>query len=146
MSSDSAGAARYFSPVNTVHRSHFCLAATTLVAVALAAILAAGCSFGKKKAPRESAFREGTTVVRTNLTITPANSLVGRVASVNTQARFAVVSFPIGQLPATNTRLSLFRADKKVGEIKITGPAQDNLTVGDIIVGAAREGDEVRGE
>lgn len=112
----------------------------------LAAILATGCSFGKKKTPQESAFSVGKTVVHTNLVISSANTVVGRVASVNPQARFAVVSFPIGQLPANDTRLSLFRADKKVGEIKITGPAQDNLTVGDIIVGAAREGDEVRGE
>ena len=132
--------------MNTAHRSSFGFAATTLAAVALTAVLAAGCSIGKQKAPQESAFRVGTTVVHTNLVITPANSLVGRVASVNAQARFAVVSFPLGQLPAHDTRLSLFRADKKVGEIKITGPAQDNLTVGDIIAGAAREGDEVRGE
>ena len=130
----------------TAYRSCFGFAATTLAAVALTAVLATGCSSGKQKAPKESAFRVGSTVVHTNLLITPVNSSVGHVASVNPQARFAVVSFPIGQLPATDTRLSLFRGDKKVGEIKITGPAQDNLTVGDIIVGAAREGDEVRGE
>ena len=132
--------------MNTAHRSYYGFAATNLAAAALTVVLAAGCTFGKKNAPRDSAFRVGSTVVHTNLVITPVNSLVGHVASVNPQARFAVVSFPIGQLPAPDTRLSLFRADKKVGEIKITGPAQDNLTVGDIIVGAAREGDEVRGE
>jgi len=82
----------------------------------------------------------------TNLTIRPASSPVGRIASVNTQAKFAVISFPIGQLPANETRLSIFHAGLKSGEIKITGPAQENFTVGDIIGGSAQEGDEVRAE
>jgi hypothetical protein len=132
--------------VKTAHRSYFGFAATAFASVTLAALLAAGCSLGKKKTPPETAFRVGTTSGKTNLVISTANSHVGRVTSVNPQARFAVLSFPIGQLPANDTRLSLFRGDKKVGEIKITGPAQENFTVGDIITGAAREGDEVRGE
>jgi hypothetical protein len=66
------------------------------------------------------------------------------VASVNAQAKFAVLSFPIGQVPRKETKLTIYRAGTKAGEIKITGPEQDTLTVGDIITGTAEAGDEVR--
>lgn len=80
------------------------------------------------------------------MVVTPLSSAVGRIAKVNEQARFAVISFPLGQLPANDTRFSVFHAGRKTGEIKITGPAQDTLTVGDLISGTAAEGDEVRAE
>jgi hypothetical protein len=65
---------------------------------------------------------------------------------VNAQANIVVVSFPIGQLPDNGTKFSLFRAGAKVGEIKISGPAAETFTVGDITAGSAQEGDEVRAE
>jgi len=83
---------------------------------------------------------------QTNVVITPANSPIGRVASVNKPGNFAVINFPIGQVPANNTRLSVFRAGQKVGEVKISGPAADSFTVGDIVSGSAQDGDEVRAE
>jgi hypothetical protein len=78
--------------------------------------------------------------------ITPASTLVGRVASVNAPASIVVVSFPIGQLPENGTKFSLFRGGAKVGEIRISGPTAETFTVGDIIAGSARDGDEVRAE
>ena len=82
----------------------------------------------------------------TNLVMTPARSLVGSVASVNAQANIVVVSFPIGQLPENGAKFSLFRAGAKVGEIKISGPAAETFTVGDLTAGSAKHGDEVRAE
>ena len=93
-----------------------------------------------------SAFTVKPSGGNTNLVITPASSLVGRVAAVNAQASIVVVGFPIGQLPENGTKFSLFRAGAKVGEVKITGPTAETLTVGDIIAGNAQEGDEVRAE
>ena len=77
-----------------------------------------------------------------DLIITPAASPVGRVASVNLQGRFVVLSFPLGQVPSNETRLNLYRAGAKVGELRVTGPQHDTLTVADITTGSAREGDE----
>jgi len=71
---------------------------------------------------------------------------VGVSRRFNAQAKFAVINFPLGQLPANDTRLSIFHAGMKAGEIKITGPAQESFTVGDIVSGSAQEGDEVRAE
>ncbi len=117
-----------------------------MLGLALAAT--GGCFWRKKQVAAEaspSAFTVRSTS-NTNLTFTPTGSAVGRVASVNNQAKFVVISFPIGQLPANETRLSIFHAGMKSGEIKVTGPAQENFTVGDIVSGSAQEGDEVRAE
>ena len=133
-----------FAPVKRVRLLNLTIT-TTLLAVAT--ISASGCFWHKKseteKAPSAFTVRPAGD---TNVVMTPATSPVGRIASVNAQAKFAVISFPIGQLPANETKLSIFRAGAKVGEIRITGPAQENFTVGDIMTGAAQEGDEVRGE
>ena len=104
-----------------------------------------GCFWRGEKQEATPAFVVKPTA-STNLVIKPASSAVGRVASVNLQGRFVVLSFPIGQLPTNDTRLAIFHAGAKVGEVRITGPAQENLTVGDITAGTAEDGDEVRGE
>lgn len=122
------------------------LAGVTATAVAFG-LLAAGCASRDEEAQRPaSAFTVRPSSGNTNLVITPASSLVGRVASVNSQASIVVLSFPIGQLPGNGTKFSLFRAGAKVGEVKVTGPAAETFTVGDISAGSAQEGDEVRAE
>jgi hypothetical protein len=128
-----------------------CIFAKTVTVVLLAACVASssGCFWRKKKSAVENnptAFSVKTPGSNTNLIITPTLSAVGRVASVNPQAKFAVVSFPLGQLPANDTRLSVFRAGVKVGELRVTGPVLENNTVGDIIAGTAEKDDEVRAE
>jgi len=112
-------------------------------------VAATGCFWRREKAPVENkpaAFTVKPISGNTNAVITPTGSAVGRVASVNVQAKFAVLNFPVGQVPSNDTRFSIFHAGMKTGEIKITGPAQDSFTVGDIVSGSALEGDEVRGE
>lgn len=119
-----------------------------MVLLAICVVLSSGCFWRKKKAAVEknpTAFSVKTPG-NTNLVMTPTPSAVGRIASVNAQAKFAVINFPIGQLPANDTRLAIFHAGIKAGEIRITGPAQENFTVGDIVAGNAQEGDEVRAE
>ena len=117
---------------------------TALLALAMAAT--SGCFWQKKAEPeRPSPAFTVRTPGNTNVVMTPAAS-VGRIASVNVSAKFAVINFPIGQVPPNETKLGVFRAGAKVGEIKVTGPAQENFTVGDITTGTAQEGDEVRAE
>ena len=70
----------------------------------------------------------------------------GRVAMVNAEARFVVISFPPGPVPPTDHRLSVYRNGLKVGEVKVTGPQRENDTVADIIAGDVQLHDEVREE
>jgi hypothetical protein len=128
-----------------------CAFSTLALAGVLIVILLAsnGCFWRKKQvaaAPAPSAFTVKTPAMSTNLVIAPAASAVGRVVSVRTDAKFVVISFPVGQVPAVNTRLSIFHAGQKSGEVNISGPSKEDLTVGDITSGSAQEGDDVRAE
>ena len=78
--------------------------------------------------------------------VTPDFTLKGRVATYNEAGRFVVVIFPLGQMAKTGDRLSIYRDNLKVGEIKITGPQRDQNTVADVITGEVKAGDEVRDE
>ncbi len=120
------------------------LGLTTVAITALLFVAVTGC-FSRKKVKTDpaSAVRPSATQPVSTTTAQPAT---GRISSVNQPGKFAVVNFPVGQVPANNTRLSIFRAGTKVGEMKISGPAADSFTVGDIISGSANDGDEVRPE
>ena len=78
--------------------------------------------------------------------MTPETVLIGKVARVNLDGRFVVMTFPIGHLPLLNQRLNVYRQGLKVGEIRVTGPQLDDNVVGDISAGEAQAADEVRGQ
>jgi hypothetical protein len=78
------------------------------------------------------------------LIVTPETGLVGKVETVNQNARYVVLSFPIGRLPAMEQRLSVYRSGLKVGEVKVTGPQIEDNVVADIVEGDSGPGDEVR--
>jgi len=78
--------------------------------------------------------------------VTPGGRAAGTVISVNPSARFAVVRFPIGQLPPLNQHMGAYRQGLKVADLKISGPQRDVHTVVDIVAGECRVGDDVRGE
>jgi hypothetical protein len=82
----------------------------------------------------------------TNVTtiVTPDNSLSAKVVRYNSVGRFVVLSFPVGQMPQAGQTFFLYRAGLKVGQIRITGPQQDNDTVADLVEGDAQEGDDIR--
>ena len=62
----------------------------------------------------------------------------------NPQLRFVVMDFPLRRTPALEQRLNVYRDGQKVGEVKVSGPARDTTIAGDVMVGEARVGDEVR--
>lgn len=70
----------------------------------------------------------------------------GKVVRVSLVARFVVMTFPIGIVPAIDRRLNVYRKGVKVGEVKVTGPQRDTDTVGDILSGNVEVNDEVRVE
>ena len=78
--------------------------------------------------------------------MTPGGSLPGKVASFNPNGRFAVLRFGLGDMPALQRRVGVFRDGLKVGEMRISGPQRDNHTIADLIAGECRAGDEVRPE
>jgi hypothetical protein len=73
-----------------------------------------------------------------------SDELVGRVVRFNTIGRFAVLNFPVNRMPAVGRTLFVYREGLKVGEIKVTGPVQDDNIVGDLVSGDGKAGDEVR--
>jgi hypothetical protein len=78
------------------------------------------------------------------LIITPDTQTHGKVAFLNPDKRYVIVSFPIGALPPVDHPMNVYRNGLKVGEIKITGPKRDFNIVADIVAGECQIGDEVR--
>jgi hypothetical protein len=119
-------------------------------AAALLVLSSTGCIFGKKhKQPPPPVVDLSTgasvTPASTNtFLVTPDLSTVGRVVRVNQSLRFVVLSFPIGQAPATGTRMNIFRRNEIVGEVRVTDQQRDNNAIADIVLGDAQDGDEVR--
>ena len=106
------------------------------------ALLGVGCA---KTAP-PTAPKSGLTgsPSPTEPIMSPAKTVAGRVSSVNNAARFVVLSYSFGFLPATDQRLNVYRQGQKVGEVKVSGPQQDTNTVADLISGNLQIGDEAR--
>jgi hypothetical protein len=110
--------------------------------LALGLVCVTGCF--NRKAKQESAPTIRPIIGETNAVVTPFGSAVGRITSVNQQVMIAVISFPVGQVPAAGGRYSIFRSGQKVGELKLSEETADTLRVADITSGSAQIGDEVR--
>ena len=77
--------------------------------------------------------------------VTPSNAITARVMSVNLNGGFVVLHFPIGAVPGSGRRLSVYRGGLKVAEVTVSDlkPIDFNV-VADILAGACQVGDEVR--
>lgn len=76
----------------------------------------------------------------------PVTESAGKVASVNTNLRFVVIDFAFNPVPQLDQRLGVYRNGQKVGEVKISNQARNNIVAADIMAGEAKVGDEVRPE
>ena len=111
---------------------------SAFASVLAAGILASGCVFHKAKTPAPAPA--AATVI-----VTPDTSLAASVVRCNPAGRFVVLNFPPGRMPAVGQSFFLYRAGLKQGEVKISGPRDDNNNiVADIVTGDAQVGDEVR--
>ena len=63
---------------------------------------------------------------------------------VNDAGHFAVLTFPLGQFPANNAHLFIYRKGVKIGEVAVTGERLDVNVIADIVSGSVEKGDEVR--
>jgi hypothetical protein len=105
----------------------------------LAGMFAAGCAAQKDAfLPVPGASAPSSTIV------TPDNSIAGKVVSYNPTARFVVLDFSTGRMPAIEQMLFLYRAGLKVAAVKITGPQSESHIVADMVTGIAQAGDDVR--
>jgi hypothetical protein len=123
---------------------------TLLSIVCLGALVLSGCSShrGGSASFSEIAIssKPSSSGPKEKLIMTPDNLLVGKIARVNMDGHFVVLTFPIGHLPALEQRLNVYRRGLKVGEVRATGPQLDDNVVGDIIAGEAQAGDQVRAQ
>jgi hypothetical protein len=104
------------------------------------ALVLAGCARSQHE------FPTGGPAGGPGVIVTPAPAGSGRITSVNTASRFAVITYPLGMpLPAVESKLDVYRAGLKVAEVRVTGPSRDLNTVADITAGECQPGDEVRG-
>jgi hypothetical protein len=125
-----------------------------LLVILPCALVMAGCAKAKPAyqpvaAPARAgapAAPAGTGATNQALIVTPENVLVGKVAQVNTSARFVVLNFPLGKMAAVDQRLNLYRRGLKVGEVKVTGPQREDNIVADLVAGEAEVGDEARSQ
>jgi hypothetical protein len=126
---------------------------TVFLMVSLAALVSSGCFWRRwrhhdREAEPEAAqsFTPMQPSVGANpqIVVTSETANVGKVARVNTVARFVVLNFPPGRIPAVEQILMVYRRGLKVGEVKVTGPIQDENVVADITSGDSEVGDEVR--
>ncbi len=79
--------------------------------------------------------------------VAPDLGPVATVAAVNAVGRFSVLSVRLSHpMPRLGQTLSVYRGGFKVGEVRITGPVQDNNIVADVVSGTLELGDEVREE
>ena len=131
---------------------HFTALMRFAVCLLGAGLMAAGCA-GHGTGQRQMQFNAGPGAAgllanskdaHSKLIVTPDTMVVGKVVRTNENARFAVLNFPVGIMPAPQQKLNVYRQGLKVGEIKVTGPQQEDNTVGDIIAGEAQVGDELR--
>jgi hypothetical protein len=104
----------------------------------VATVLLSGCTLFKRKPAPPAVVAPPVAIV------TPDSSLTGKVVSFNTTARFVVLNFPSHQMPNKGQQLFLYRAGLKVGEVKVTGPQNDDNIVADLVSGEVKAGDDVR--
>jgi hypothetical protein len=115
--------------------------------VCLTALWAAGCQNGRQSHPAGTPTA-GASATRHNKqappTIRPLGGTSGRVTSVNEALRFVVLDYSLNAIPEFGRRVPVFRGDRSVGELKITGPARDAHVVAEIVSGEPLPGDEAR--
>src|SRR5438045_1294122 len=70
--------------------------------------------------------QSGSTTNAYRAIVTPSSDAVGKVISVNQKARYAVLSYSIGALPAIDSRVYAYRNGLKVGELRVSGPQREN--------------------
>lgn len=97
---------------------------------------------GQTNAPPLPAAGSGPSAVSPEAV--PVTPVQGRVVFLNPRLRFVIVDFAFHQLPRLEQRLGVFRAGRRVGEVRISGPWDGTRVAADVMAGEADVGDLVR--
>ncbi len=76
--------------------------------------------------------------------VKPVEVFTGNIALVNPQLKYVVVEGGLMGNPKAGTLLGVYRADKKVGELKVSEQSRMNNYAADIVSGDVKVGDTVR--
>jgi hypothetical protein len=77
--------------------------------------------------------------------VTPvAFRVEGKVVRTNERLNFVVLDFGLQGLPAVGQQFAIYRLGKKVGQVRVSGPAWDTYAVADIVEGQIWKGDEAK--
>ena len=106
---------------------------------AVVALGLAGCAYPGKGGGRSLAKPGGGKLVTPGVF-----QLEGRVVRANVQLNFVVLDFGLNGLPPLGSQFAIYRLGKKVGLVRVSGPAWDTYTVADIVEGEIWMGDEAR--
>ena len=68
----------------------------------------------------------------------------GKVVRTNLRLNFVVLDFGLQGLPPIGQQFAIYRLGKKVGQVRVSGPAWDTYTVADIVEGEIWMGDEAK--
>lgn len=121
-----------------------------VISLLISSLTLVGCATNNSKltneAKRKTRVTPNARAANEKSALAPTLQLTGKVASVNSELRFVVLDFSVGDMPGINQRLGVYRAGQKVGQLKVTGPQSDTNIVADIVEGEAQTGDEVRQE
>jgi hypothetical protein len=104
--------------------------------VAVVSLAAAGCA--KNRKPRVSNEPLKAELVR------PRDAGTAKVLRVEERLRFVVLDYSLSPIPPFGTKLDVERDGQKVGELKVTGPANGVTTAADIVNGTLQPGDLAR--
>lgn len=119
------------------------------LAVCILGLALTGCAGSKKSEAvfqsysGDTANSSASTASKTPI-VQLAQGLTGKISAANANLKFVVVTFPIAQMASIDQRLNVYRDGLKVGELRVTGPQQDDSIVADITAGESQIGDEVR--
>ena len=67
-----------------------------------------------------------------------------KITHVDAKLRFVVIDYRARAMPAVGTRVTVYRAGQRVGEVQITDPVRVSFATADIRDGEVRVGDEAR--
>ena len=77
--------------------------------------------------------------------VTPAgHRMKGKVVRTNGRLNFVVLDFSLQGLPPVGQQFAIYRLGKKVGQVRVSGPAWDTYAVADIVEGEIWMGDEAK--
>src|SRR5262245_51149692 len=91
----------------------------------LIVLILTACGSHRKSGAPAQAYPGGTppgtsTSAPQGTIVTPARPKSGRITLVNPSSRYVIVTFSLGQLPARESRLQVYRDGLRVAELRIT--------------------------